>query len=76
MDRCSIEATGNRGDQTVNAKNTVTFDSALPMFAEILSGSLGQCVLDEGTFLRDVSGRLTLSYPMIGGTMRLNPWVV
>ncbi|MCC8473721.1 ParA family protein [Xanthomonas arboricola] len=43
----------------MSAKNTVTFDSALPMFAEILSDSLGQCVLDEGTFLRDVSGRLT-----------------
>ncbi|MGE8288646.1 MAG: KGGVGR-motif variant AAA ATPase [Stenotrophomonas sp.] len=47
----------------MNAKNMVTFDSALPMFAEIILGRLGQRFLDEGMFLRDVSGRLTFVLP-------------
>ncbi|MCI1051606.1 MULTISPECIES: ParA family protein [Stenotrophomonas] len=40
-------------------KSTVTFDTALPQFAQVLFNGMGLDFIESGVFLRDVSGKLT-----------------
>lgn len=44
-------------------KQLVTYDTALPIFAEIVLEDLGPKLLESGLFLRDVSGKLTFVVP-------------